>query len=411
MKNNLDQLMQESDIDALLVTGSGMHNPAMVYLTGGGHFNGDYIKKRGQPAVLFFSPMERDEAARSGLALRSNADYPYPKFLEQANGNSITAAALQYRQMLLDVGVASGSLALYGMTDAGRAAGVFSRLREQLPGLTFATDRGINLLDLARLTKDAAEVERIRRAGLATVAVVGRTADFLTHHKVREDVLVKPDGSPLTIGDVRSKINLWLAEAGLEAPEGTIFAIGRDAGVPHSSGIDTDWLRLGQTIVYDIYPCEQGGGYFYDFTRTWCLGYASPEIERVYSDVLQVFQTVRSELKAGTVFSIYNQRTCDLFSAMGHATQLTVPDTEEGYVHSLGHGVGLEVHERPFSGVTSRPDDILEPGVVVTVEPGLYYPGKGFGVRLEDTLWVTPDGKFETLADYPLDLVLPMQYS
>ncbi len=411
MKTDLDNLMAENDIDAILVTGSGKHNPAMVYLTGGGHFNGDYIKKRGQPAALFHLSMERDEAARTGLALHSFSDYPYRAYLKEANGNSVTATAMQYRQMLLDVGIETGCLALYGVTDLGQAVSVFSKLRELMPGLTLANERGANLLGLARLTKDSIEVEHIRRAGQATVGVVAKTAGFLTHHAVRDGVLVKPDGSPLTIGDVKSRINLWLAEAGLEAPEGMIFATGRDAGVPHSSGNDAGWLRLGQAIVFDIYPCEQGGGYFYDFTRTWCLGYAPAEIQRAYEEVLQVFQTVRSEMKPDTPFFSYHQRACDLFSALGHATPLTVPDTQEGYVHGLGHGVGLDIHERPAGGATVDAQDILMPGAVITLEPGLYYPEKGFGVRLEDTLWVTPEGKFETLADYPLDLVLHMQSS
>jgi Xaa-Pro aminopeptidase len=408
MKNDLDRLMQENDIDAILVTGSGQHNPAMVYLTGGGFFSGDYIKKRGQPGVLFHDPMERDEASRSGLALRSYADYPYPKFLEQAGGNRYTARALMYQQMLTDVGFSTGCLALYGTTDLGNGVGIFTKLHERMPGLDFAGDRGVDLLGQARMTKDAAEVERIRRVGQATVSVVGKTADFLTHQTVREGVLVRPDGSPLTIGDVKSKIDLWLAEAGLEAPEGTIFSIGRDAGVPHSSGIASDWLRLGQTIVFDIYPCEQGGGYFYDFTRTWCLGHASPEIQRIYGEVLQVFTTLRSELKPDSDFFSYQKRTCDLFSALGHATPLTAQDPQEGYVHGLGHGVGLDIHEHPFGGATSQSQDVLKPGVVITLEPGLYYPEKGFGVRLEDTMWITPEGKFETLAYYPLDLILPM---
>jgi Xaa-Pro aminopeptidase len=80
-----------------------------------------------------------------------------------------------------------------------------------------------------------------------------------------------------------------------------------------------------------------------------------------------------------------------------------------GYTHSLGHGLGLHVHERPWFGKNATEKDRLVPGVVVTLEPGLYYPEKGFGVRLEDTLWIRPDGKPEVLAEYPLDLVLPIR--
>ena len=85
------------------------------------------------------------------------------------------------------------------------------------------------------------------------------------------------------------------------------------------------------------------------------------------------------------------------------------PQTEDGYVHSLGHGLGLHVHERPAFSTSANLADRLLPGSVVTIEPGLYYPGRGLGVRLEDTVWVRPDGVIEVLAEYPLDLVLPLK--
>jgi Xaa-Pro aminopeptidase len=208
---------------------------------------------------------------------------------------------------------------------------------------------------------------------------------------------------------MKGLINLWLAERGAENPEDTIFAIGRDAGVPHSSGTPSDLMRLGQTIVFDIYPCEAGGGYFYDFTRTWCLGYAPDAVQALHEQVRTVFHTLKQEIKTGVSFSQSNIRTCELFEAMGHPTPLTNPNTEEGYVHSVGHGVGLKIHERPFSGFSAVKEDILKPGVVITLEPGLYYPERGMGVRLEDTLWARPDGTFEVLAEYPEDLVLPVK--
>jgi Xaa-Pro aminopeptidase len=69
----------------------------------------------------------------------------------------------------------------------------------------------------------------------------------------------------------------------------------------------------------------------------------------------------------------------------------------------------LNIHERPWSGLTATEDNILKPGVVMTVEPGLYYPDKGMGVRIEDTYWVRPDGKMEILAEYPYNFVLEMK--
>ncbi len=157
-------------------------------------------------------------------------------------------------------------------------------------------------------TKDAAEVERIRKMGAVTTEVVRRTAEYLTSRVVRTDeVLLKEDGTPLTIRDVKASINLWIAELGGENPEGTIFAIGRDAGVPHSAGNPQDLLRLGQTIVFDIYPCEAGGGYFYDFTRTWSLGYATPEAQALYDQVKAVYDRLEGEFDLNARFKDYQR--------------------------------------------------------------------------------------------------------
>jgi Xaa-Pro aminopeptidase len=235
-------------------------------------------------------------------------------------------------------------------------------------------------------------------------------ADFLTSRAVRQDeVLMKDDGTPLTVGDVKSQIELWLAELGAENPEGCIFAIGRDAGVPHSAGTPGDLIKLGRTIVFDIYPCEAGGGYFYDFTRTWSLGYATPEAQALYDEVRAIFTQVMENLDLNAPYKDYQRMVCEEYEKNGHKTPLNTPAPVEGYVHSLGHGLGLNVHERPWSGLTATDDNLLKPGVVMTIEPGLYYPEKGMGVRIEDSVWVRPDGRMEILADYPYDFVLTMK--
>ncbi len=409
MKTDLDPLMEAHAIDALWITGPALQNPAMVYLTGRRHLTGaDLIKKRGETPVLFHGPMERDEAAKSGLPTLSYSKYPMAGLIKQALGDTTRALVLRYQAMLADLGLAAGKIMLYGQGDVGQAFSVFNALQEAMPGLAISGDTHEIILAGARVTKGADEIDAIRTMGQVTTRVVAKTADFLTSHAVKDGRLVKKDGQPLRIGEVKQRINLWLAESGAENPEDTIFAIGRDAGVPHSSGNPEDELRLGQTIVFDIYPCQAGGGYFYDFTRTWCLGYAPDDVMAVYEQVHNVFTQIRQELTANTPCAPYQRRACELFEAAGHPTILSQPGTEQGYVHGLGHGVGLNIHERPSFSSHAPVQDNLLPGSVFTLEPGLYYPERGMGVRLEDTLWVTPEGQIETLADYPLDLVLPV---
>jgi Xaa-Pro aminopeptidase len=411
MKTDLDSLMQARDIDALLVTGPAQHNPAMYYFTGGVHLtSADLFKKRGQPPVLFCNPMEREEAIKTGLTVKNLADYPLDDLLKEAHGDYLQAIVLRYRQIFSDMGVTSGRVALCGLSDAGTSYAFFSGLQRLLPGLTIIGEYTDSLLLAAMATKDETEVERMRRMGKITVEVVGLVAEFLSSHSSSQEVLVKNDGNPLTIGDVKNRINLWLAERGAENPEGTIFAIGHDAGVPHSSGSPGDLICQGQTIVFDIFPCEGGGGYYYDFTRTWSLGYATDETHALYEDVLAVYRQIMRELQLGRPCREYQKRTCELFEAKGHPSVKSDPQTQIGYVHSISHGLGLHVHERPWSGKNATDADLLSPGVVVTIEPGLYYPERRLGVRLEDTVWARSDGSFEILAEYPLDLVLPLKH-
>ena len=413
MKSDLDALMQDRNLDALLIFGDAEQNPPMYYFVGGGHVSGALlIKKAGKEPVLFFNDMERDEAAKSGLKTISYNEYgTVGDFLKQAEGNMRQANALRMQKILADQGLSSGRVAVFGKMELSQGFGLLMSLMKLMPDVEFIGEAGSDSTLLRAMeTKDDVEVARIRQMGAVTTTVVKLVQDYLTSCEVREDeVLLKEDGSPLTIGDVKSKISLWLAERGAVSVEGLIFAIGRDAGVPHSVGDPQDLMTLGKTIVFDIFPAEQGGGYFYDFTRTWSLGYATPEAQALYDQVHEIYDQVIENLDLNASFVDYQRMTCEYFESKGHKSQLSTNAPLDGYVHSLGHGVGLNIHERPASALTVGPDNILKPGVVITIEPGLYYPDKDMGFRIEDTYWVRPDGKIEMLAEYPYDFDLPMK--
>jgi Xaa-Pro aminopeptidase len=411
MKSDLDALMQSKNLDAILVFGNAEHNPPMTYLTGGGHVSAaTLIKKQGEDAVLFCNGMERAEAAKSGLNVRLYDEYPWQDLLKEAGGDMALMSAMRLQRMFNDLGV-SGRVGLYGHTDLSTTFVTLSHFQQLMPEVMLIGEtRENSLFMFAMETKDESEVARIKAMGKITTEVVRLTAEYLTNCEIGADeVLLDETGAPLKLGAVKAKINLWLAERGAVPSEGFIFAIGSDAGVPHSQGNPDDLMRMGQTIVFDIYPQEQGGGYFYDFTRTWSLGYATPQAQKLYDQVHEAYNQIVENLDLNAKFKDYQTLTCDIFEKDGHKTPRTDKAPLEGYVHSLGHGVGLNIHERPWSGLTATDDNILKPGVVMTIEPGLYYPEQGMGFRIEDTYWVRPDGRIELLADYPYDFVLPMK--
>ena len=129
MKTELNGIKEEKGYQALLITGSGQHNPAMVYVTGGGHMtHADVIKPAGREAVLFHNPMEREEAAATGLKTKSLVDYNWKDLLAEAQDDPILATALRYKKMFTDVGVTSGKVAVYGKGEVGTNYAVFSAL-------------------------------------------------------------------------------------------------------------------------------------------------------------------------------------------------------------------------------------------------------------------------------------------
>ena len=409
MKSEIERLMVEDQIDLLWVTGPAFHNPAMVYVTGGGHVTqADFFKKRGEPGVLFYSPMERDEAAKTDLITKEYDYSALEKYLKANHGDQIQVQIVLYEQILKDLNFQSGRVALFGLIDVGTGFEIISGLSRKFPGIEFVGYKLDGLLLKARATKESEEVERIRNMGKITVRVADKLVDYLTHRTVKGGILFDEPGQPLTVSKVKKKINLWLSEEGAENPEGTILSLGRDAAVPHSAGSPDDFFREGVPIVFDIFPCEEGGGYFHDFTRTWCLGYAPDEVYALYEDVLDVYKELLSQIKVDQPFYRYHKLTCDLFEEKGHPTILSKKGTQDGFVHGLGHGVGLDIHELPYYHQTNGDKNNLRPGTVFAIEPGLYYPDKNIGIRLENTFWMNLEGGLENLVDFPLNLVLPM---
>ncbi len=409
MKQDLDTLMRARNLDAIIVSGKVLGNPPLVYLLNGANLTQAIIvKKMGEAANLIVNPMEREEAAFAGYRVILNNRYNYRECQDLANGDPLSASILYYRRIFDDLDI-NGRVGVYGHLDQGYAYAFLKALDTDLPDIEIVGEVGLDLLTQARATKDPDEIERIRQVGISTAGIVDQVKAHLSNHTVDDDeILLKADGTVLTVGDMHQFIEQQIAIQNLEDPEGFIFAAGSDAGVPHSRGIKSTALRLGQSIVFDIFPREIGGGYFFDMTRTFCLGYASPDLEKLYQDVLACLHYIQSIIQCGQPSAAYQKAACAFFAKKGHATIDRNPTTLEGYVHGLGHGVGLAIHESPGFEDTAANKTLLAPGHIFTLEPGLYYPERGMGCRLEDVIWVDDDGEMHNLTQYPYDLVIPI---
>lgn len=398
MRDDIDRLMSQRGLAGLVVIAADRYTAPMYYVTGQKLHHALYVRAAGGDAHLVHDVMERDQAARAGCGTSTFAQHG---FTPRADRDGIAAAwAAVIVEIAHSLGL-SGRLAVHGELGAGLAWDALTRVTELDPSLTI--DRGSDLLAVARATKSADEIATIRRASHGVLAGWTRLLEHLRGLTRHGDHYRNGGGREVTLGDLRALVHREFAMLGLEGGD-SIFAQGRDAGVPHNRGNDAEPLRAGAPVIVDIFPAEAGGGYHSDFTRTFCMGPAPDELRRVYADCEAAYRLAMESLRAGEPCRSYQERVCDLFESRGHDTVRRNQAVLEGYVHGLGHGVGLAVHEAPRLGGPPSNTQVLEPGMVVTVEPGLYYPSRGIGVRIEDLVVMTPGGGYENLTASSWDL-------
>ncbi|MBE2183059.1 MAG: aminopeptidase P family protein [Anaerolineae bacterium] len=407
MKSELDSLMAARGLDALIIWIDEIYSPPLDYLTDGAHITqGMLVKKQGAAPVLYVSPMETEEAAKSGLAVHkyhSAELYELYKTLPTSKAN-----AARWLQILSACGVESGTVGIYGAGDFAFILGRIEELKAAETGIHFTGEPNMNkgLFKEAFETKDADELLRMKSVAARTDQALEAAWNYIASHHLEDGRILDDAGTPLTIGAVKRFVRRTLLDYDLE-DTGMIFAQGRDAGFPHSRGEANMELRPGQSIVFDLFPQEIGGGYFHDVTRTWSLDYATPEVEAAYNQVMEAFDIGVELARAGMPAKDVQIAVQNYFEANGHSTLRSHPGTQEGYVHSLGHGLGLNIHEAP--GISHISSDMLRAGNVISIEPGLYYPERGFGVRVEDTCYIGEDGQLVPLTGFRKDLVLPLK--
>jgi Xaa-Pro aminopeptidase len=233
-----------------------------------------------------------------------------------------------------------------------------------------------------RERKSAAEVRKISAALMMAEVGMAEGIQALRAAKVGKNGRLMYHNVPLTSEKLRSIIDTAVLQASGLASH-TIVAGGKQACDPHEPGYGP--LHANAPIILDIFPRSQTTGYFGDITRTVVRGRASEAVRKLYHTVHQGQMLAFKKMRSGVPTAQVHQVVKDHFEAEGYKTRKHW-GRMEGFFHGTGHGLGLDIHEPPRTGLHSI--GVLKPGHVVTVEPGLYYPELG-GVRLEDVALVT----------------------
>jgi Xaa-Pro aminopeptidase len=339
--------------------------------------------------VIFTSALEQDRiaAVRPDAELIEWADVGFFELLESGMARD---------QMLLEL--VSRAVARMGLrhaiVDPDFPLAVADRLRAD--GVTLTPDN--DTFASRRRAKSAAELAGIRRAQKAAEAGLAAATAMLRAAAPEGDRIVI-DGAPVTAEQVREALRAACAEHGAIAPPDVIVASVWQ-GFGHEAGFGP--LPANLPIHIDLWPRDEETGCWADMARTFVVG--EPDARTLELDALarQAHVTARDAIRPGVTGRELHALACDIFEAAGHKTLRTGPgeDPNEGFQFSLGHGVGLEVHEDPGMGQAGRSP--LVPGDVVAIEPGLWDRNVGM-LGSEDLVLVTEDGH-EVLTDYPYDL-------
>ncbi len=350
------------------------HSADMLYATG--LFVPDpfiFLQGRGRP-ILVMNDLEIDRARRQARHCRVVALSDYQKKLRRSGVRSPRFASV-IREVLREHKIRSVTVPEnfpFGLATELTRLGLRVRARSG----DFFPEREI---------KSADEVKKISAALMMAEVGMAEGMQVLRNSKIGPGRKLLWRNLPLTSERLRSVIDTAVLQAsGLAA--NTIVAGGQQGCDPHERGHGP--LRANEPVILDIFPRTQKTGYYGDITRTVVRGRASEAVRKLYDTVFHGQKIALQKTQAGTSTSEIHQCVQQFFVQRGYQTGRR-NGRMEGFFHGIGHGLGLEIHESPRIG--SNSSGALRAGQVVTVEPGLYYPGIG-GVRLEDVALVTPAG-------------------
>lgn len=244
-----------------------------------------------------------------------------------------------------------------------------------------------------REEKTTGELKLLKRALAITQAGMARGMEVLRAAEIASTNALAWGGAPLTSERLRAEIESAILHAG-GAPAGTIVAGGEQACDPHHRG--TGPLRAGELIILDIFPRDPRTGYYGDMTRTVVRGRATEAQRHLWETVCRGQALALKAMRPGVDGKVVHESVKRFFAEAGFPTGQH-DGRWRGFFHGTGHGLGLDLHEIPRFSKT-----VFRPGQVLTVEPGIYWPGVG-GARQEDVAVITEKG-MRLLSSFPREM-------
>ena len=335
-----------------------------------------FFKRRGQPGTIIVSQMEAERASRESTAA----------VMTRTQAGLIEIIKTEKNPWKAQAAMIAGQAGKNLLVSPNLPAALVRALEEYSHVIV---DEGT--VEQMRAKKSRTEIAWMKSVQKSTDDAMALAVSLIARSTVKKGLLYLK-GAPLTSEYVRTAVHKYLMDRGCRAVE-TIISCGNDTTLPHAIG--SGQLAAHEPIVIDMFPKDEATGYFADMTRTVSKGEPDDRIVEMYDAVLGAKHLAISRIKPGVSGSDVYRSVVDYFADRGYES------TTRGFVHNLGHGVGLQVHELPTLGAAGS---TLKAGNVITVEPGLYYPGIG-GVRLEDMGVITRDG-FSGFTHFPEELIV-----
>jgi Xaa-Pro aminopeptidase len=362
---------QKTKTQTRLIVAASEHDPDMLYATK--FFVPDpfiFLEQDGKRTIVL-SDLEIDRGRKQAKA---DEIVSYSQFEREVQGKQQKAPAFEK--------VMSHFLRKRGVRSAVVPANFPLGYAEELAANKIRLKATNGLFWPERAAKSDEELKLMRAALAITEKGLARAMEVLGASKPAAGKKLEWSGRTLTSEILRAEIDSAVLRAG-GLPANTIVAGGDQACDPHERGFGP--LKANSLIILDIFPRDAKSGYFGDLTRTVVRGRASEEQRRLWETVREGQTLALKKMKPGVDGLKLHNEVKQLFTDRGFPTEVR-DGRQVGFFHGTGHGLGLEIHEFPRFQKTA-----FKPGQVLTVEPGLYYPGIG-GARLEDVVVVTKNG-------------------